>query len=149
SAFADAFAALAALALESRIDPDRIAIAGFSFGGEVAHATAFARFRRALGTGEQRFAAHVGFYPAGIYGVVADGAGYTGKPILVMIGGDDTLPVAKAEGYLAYAKGAAHPAPIDLVVYPGASHGWTDPGLGAARRYPYLASTAKCPLILI
>jgi dienelactone hydrolase len=38
---ADAYAALRVLASEPKIDPDRIAIVGFSFGGEVAHLTAF------------------------------------------------------------------------------------------------------------
>jgi dienelactone hydrolase len=40
SAIADAFAALGGLAQDPRIDPARIAILGFSFGGEVAHDTA-------------------------------------------------------------------------------------------------------------
>jgi len=40
---------------------------------------------------------------------------------------DDNLPVAKVEGYLAYASGAGHPAPITTVVYPGAFHAWTVP----------------------
>src|SRR4029077_19375512 len=62
---------------------------------------------------------------------------------------DDNLPVAKAEGYLAYAIAAGHPAPIATVVYPGAFHAWTAPTLGAPRFYPeYVASTRKCPFIL-
>ncbi len=148
SALADAFAALAVLARHPRIDGERVAILGFSFGGEVAHATAFARFRALLGAGAGRFAAHVAFYPAGVYGVVAGPDAYTGAPILMMIGGDDTLPRAKAEAYLAYEKAAGYPAPIELVIYPEARHGWTAPGLGAARDYPYLASTRKCPFAL-
>jgi dienelactone hydrolase len=149
SAIADAFAALSALAHDPRIDPRRIAILGFSFGGEVAHDTAFERFRAALGDGNLRFAAHVAYYPAAVYGVVADRNGYTGAPVLLMLGDHDTLPVQKAQDYLAYAKAAGHAAPIELVVYRGANHGWTDPGLGAAREYPYLASTASCPFVLV
>jgi dienelactone hydrolase len=45
SALADAFSALSALARDSRVDPQRIAILGFSFSGEVFHATAFERLR--------------------------------------------------------------------------------------------------------
>jgi dienelactone hydrolase len=149
SAIADAFAALAALASDPRIDPRRIAILGFSFGGEVAHDTAFGRLRAILGDRNLRFAAHVAYYPAGVYGVVADPNGYTGAPVLLMLGGSDTLPVQKAQAYLTYAKAAGHPAPVELVVYRGANHGWTDPGLGAAREYPYLASTRNCPFSLI
>jgi fermentation-respiration switch protein FrsA (DUF1100 family) len=44
SGVADAFAALRLLASHPRIDASRIAIAGFSYGGEVAHLTAFAGF---------------------------------------------------------------------------------------------------------
>jgi dienelactone hydrolase len=149
SALADAFAALAGLSRDPRIDPQRIAILGFSFGGEVAHVTAFERIQATLAKDRERFGAHVAFYPAGVYGVVAEENAYTGAPILIMVGDDDTLPAAKAEAYLAYEKASGHPAPIELVTYAGANHGWTDPGIGPARDFPYLASTRKCPLALI
>lgn len=45
---ADAFAALRRLASEPKIDGDRIAILGFSYGGEVAHLSAFEPLRLAL-----------------------------------------------------------------------------------------------------
>lgn len=76
-ALADAFAALAALARDRRNDPQHIAILGFSFGGEVAHDTGFERLRATLAGGESRFAAHVAYYPAGVYGVVAAANVYT------------------------------------------------------------------------
>ena len=149
SALADAFAALSALSRDSRIDPQRIAILGFSFGGEVAHVTAFKRISGALARDGEQFAAHVAYYPAGVYGVVAGETAYTDAPILIMVGGDDTLPKAKAEAYLAYEKVSGHPAPIELVTYPEASHGWTSPSIGPSREFPYLASTQKCPFALI
>ena len=58
---ADAYAALRLLSGEPRIDPDRIAIIGFSYGAEVAHLTAFETLRSALNPGPGRFAAHVAF----------------------------------------------------------------------------------------
>ena len=149
SALADAFAALSALARDPRIDPRRIAILGFSFGGEVAHDAAFERLRATLAGGELRFAAHVAYYPAGVYGVVAAANAYTGAPILMMIGGDDTLPMAKADAYLAYARGSGYLAPVELLSYADAKHGWTDPALGTASEYPHLASTRNCPFALI
>jgi dienelactone hydrolase len=45
---ADAFAALRRLASEPKIDGDRVAILGFSYGGEVAHLSAFEPLRFAL-----------------------------------------------------------------------------------------------------
>lgn len=147
---ADAYAALRLLASEPGIDADRIAILGFSFGGDVAHLTAFEALRLALNPGGGRFAAHVGFYPAGSVGVIADRGAYTGAPVLLLLGEkDDNLPVAKLESYLAYARAAGHPAPIETVIYPGAYHAWTVPNLLSLRFYPEYVSTKKCPLILL
>ena len=150
SGVADAFAALQFLAGHPRIAADRIGIVGFSFGGEVAHLTAFETLRAAMGAGPSQFAAHVATYPGGTYGARAEAGAYTGAPILMLLGEkDDNLPVPKVEGYLAYASAAGHPAPIATVVYPGAFHAWTVPTLGSPRFYPqYVASSRKCPLIL-
>jgi dienelactone hydrolase len=149
SGVADAFAALQFLAGHRRIDTDRIGIDGFSFGGEVAHLTALEALRAVMAKGSSRFAAHVATYPGGSYGAQADAGAYTGAPILMLLGEkDDNLPVAKVEGYLAYANGAGHPAPITTVVYPGAFHAWTVPTLGAPRFYAQYVSTRKCPFIL-
>jgi len=147
---ADAYAALRLLQGEPRIDADRVAIIGFSFGAEAAHLTAFESLRSALNPGPVRFAAHVAFYPALNFGVVADPGAYTGSPVLMLLGGkDDNLPLTKAEGYLAYMRAAGNPVPLEIVTYPGAYHGWTAPGAGAVRFYPELVSTKKCPVILL
>jgi dienelactone hydrolase len=147
---ADAYAALQLLSADSRIDADRIAIIGFSYGGEVAHLAAFETVRAALDRGPGRFAAHVAFYPGGNFGPVAEPGAYTGFPVLMLLGAkDDNLPVTKIESYLAYARAAGAPAPIQTVIYPGAYHAWTVPDLTTARFYPDLVSTKKCPLILL
>ena len=126
---ADAYAALRRLAREPKIDVDRIAILGFSYGGEVAHLTAFELLRSTLYSAQNRFAAHVAFYPGGDFGVIAERGAYTGSPVLMLLGGkDDNLPVAKIESYLDYARAAGYPAPIETVIYPGAYHAWTVPG---------------------
>jgi dienelactone hydrolase len=146
---ADAYAALRLLAAEHRIDADRIAIIGFSYGAEIAHLTAFEALRSALNPGPGRFAAHVAFYPAGNFGVFAEPGAYTGAPVLMLLGGkDDNLPVTRIENYLAYTRAAGTPAPIQTVIYPGAYHAWTVPD-AAARFYPDFLSTKKCPLILL
>jgi dienelactone hydrolase len=150
SGAADAYAALRLLAADPRIDASRIAIAGFSYGGEVAHLTAFAGLRAALDPGEARFAAHVAYYPAGVFDAIAERAAYTGSPVLMLLGEkDDNLPVAKVEGYLAYAKAAGFPAPIERVTYPDAYHAWSVPNLTTLRFYPEYPSTKQCPLILL
>lgn len=147
---ADAYAALRLLAGHPKIDATRVAIAGFSYGGEVAHLAAFEQLRAALNPGPARFAAHVAYYPAGVFGALAEPGAYTGSPILMLLGDkDDNLPVAKVENYLAYAKAAGAPAPIEAVTYPGAYHAWTVPSLTTLRFYPEYVSTKKCPLIVI
>src|SRR5882757_8941183 len=151
---ADAYAALRLLSTEPRIDGDRIAIIGFSYGGEVAHLAAFETLRSALNPGFNssagRFAAHVAFYPGGNFGVIAEAGAYTGSPVLMLLGGkDENLPVTKIENYLAYARAAGAPAPIETVIYPGAYHAWTVSDQPTARFYPDFVSTKKCPLILL
>jgi dienelactone hydrolase len=150
SAVAEAYAALTLLAADPRIDANRIAIVGFSFGSEVAHLAAIERLRAALVAGQNRFAAHVSYYPAGVYGVAAGPGAYTGAPILMLLGEkDENLPVAKAEEYLTYARSVGPAPPIDVSIYPGADHAWTIPSLGAARFYPQYPSTRKCPYLLL
>jgi len=147
---ADAYGALRLLSGEPRIDANRIAIVGFSYGGEVAHLAAFETLRSALDPGPGRFAAHVAFYPAGNFGAIAEPGAYTGSPVLMLLGGkDDNLPVPKIESYLAYARAAGTPTPIETVIYPGAYHAWTVADLGSARFYPDFVSTKKCPIILL
>jgi dienelactone hydrolase len=147
---ADAYAALRLLSGMPQIDADRMAIIGFSYGGEVAHLAAFETLRSALNPGPVRFAAHVAFYPGGNFGAIAEPGAYTGAPVLMLLGAkDDNLPVTKIESYLAYARAAGAPAPIETAIYPGAYHAWTVSDLGSARFYPDFVSTKKCPLILL
>jgi dienelactone hydrolase len=147
SALAEAHAAFRMLADHPQVDPERIAIVGFSFGGEVAHLAALEPVRAALMPGKAGFAAHVAYYPAGIY--AGEPASYSGAPLLMLLGDkDDNLPIGKVQGYLAFARQAG-PLPFEAVIYPGAYHAWTVSSLGAARFYPQYPSTRKCPYVLI
>lgn len=151
AAVAEAFAALRVLALDPRIDPTRIVIVGFSFGGEIAHLSALEALRVALVPEPLRFVAHVAFYPAGVFGVAASTSPYTGAPVLMLLGDkDDNLPIAKIESYLAYARAAGSLPPVEVSIYVGGYHAWTVSNLGGASRfYGQYASTKKCPLLLL
>jgi dienelactone hydrolase len=147
---AEAYAALRFLSDHPRIDARRIAIVGFSFGGEIAYLASLERLRAALVSGDARFAAHVAYYPAGVFGAAAEPGAYTGAPILMLLGGkDDNLPVAKAEHYLAYARQAGLSPPLEVAIYPGAYHAWTVTTLGAPTFYPQYRSTRQCPYLLL
>jgi dienelactone hydrolase len=148
SGVADAYAALRFLAAHPKIDPARIAIVGFSFGGEISHLTALRSFQAARAPENQRFAAHVSYYPAGIHAAGAEA--YTGAPVLMLIGGkDDNLPLAKVQGLLDYGKHGATPFPVQARIYPEGLHAWTVSTLGSARFYPQFGSTKLCPYILL
>jgi dienelactone hydrolase len=150
SAVAEAYAVLNWLAVHPRIDATRIAIVGFSFGGEVAHLSAVESVRATLAASPTRFAAHVSYYPAGVYGALAQRGAYTGAPIQMLLGDkDDNLPIEKVRGYLAYAEKAGFASPIETSIYRGAYHAWTVSSLGSPHFYPQYRSMRKCPYLLL
>lgn len=150
SVLADAFAALKFLSSQPRIDPTKIAIIGFSLGGDVAHMTAFERFRRKMGA-EQRFAAHVSFYPGWTMGALGGANAYTGAPVLLLFGDRDELtPPDKVQNYLAYLKNNNSDGPIvTTITYANAYHGWTNPKVPAPHFFPDFGSSRKCPTLLV
>jgi dienelactone hydrolase len=117
----DAFAALAFLARQPEVDPARIAIIGFSWGGVVSLLSAT---RRYVGSGP-RFAAHAAFYPALWSYNRAPGHEFgdlTGAPVLIQAGGADAYDDAEVcDGFLA-SLAPADRAHVDLVVHDGATH---------------------------
>ncbi|MBM3582820.1 MAG: hypothetical protein FJX37_12750 [Alphaproteobacteria bacterium] len=150
SLVADAFGALKALAAHPRIDARRIAVTGYSAGGELTRALAFESLRKAFVADDLRFAAHVAVYPCHLWAVRPAPNAFTGAPILEQLGGaDDCGPVAKAQAYYDYLKAQGHPAPVRIVIYPDAPHSWTDPYFSSTRFFPNHASPSKCPLWLI
>lgn len=147
---ADAFAALKILAQHPRIDADKIAVIGFSMGGDGAHFTAFEALRKALIDGNLRFAAHVPFYPAFAWGVPARPGAYTGAPVLFLLAElEDAGPVSKVMPYLDWHRAADPAAPLSHIVYPGAYHSWTAPRFQPARFFPHHASVKACALLLV
>jgi dienelactone hydrolase len=124
----DAFAALKALADHPRIDGKRVGLIGFSKGATAALLAAHeTRAERALPPG-LRFALHVLLYPW-------CGSHYykpksTGAPVYMLLGSADTyIGVAPCQEYAAALK--AEGAQVEVVVYPGAGHGFD------AGRAPY------------
>ena len=123
--------------------PDKVSVAGFSFGGILAltSATSWAYERFAGGAGP-RFAAHAPFYPV-CYGYAsfakagrptADLPGdllvrWTGAPVRIFAGGkddyDDRDPAA-CEGFVSLIPQPQRDA-FSVTLYPNATHGWDQP----------------------
>ena len=58
----DAYRALSLLSKHDRIDPSRVALMGFSKGGDVAFNGSLKRFQRMYSPAGVEFAAHIAFY---------------------------------------------------------------------------------------
>ena len=120
----DAFAALAVLKKDKRIDPSRIGIMGLSKGGLVAQNSAFIVRQKWRNTGDLAFAAHVAIAPdcAAQHG----NARTTGRPIFYMLAELDDYNLAKpCVEYVDRIKAAGNPN-VALKVYQGARHNWED-----------------------
>ena len=115
----DAYGALVFLAGQTFVDPQRVAVVGFSAGSwvtlSVAETNSFEQF---VPRGNLRFRAAAAFYPP-----CQQAAGRPGIPTLILIGAlDDWTPAADCSSKIA-GWGNDGP-PVELVVYPGAHHGF-------------------------
>lgn len=117
----DAYRALDVLASHKRIDRDRIAIMGFSRGGQVTLNSSFRRFRQLQGTGSgNEFSAYLAFYPACGTRFKED-VDIVNKPVHIFHGSADNYsPVAFCRNYVDRVR--KHGKIIALHEYAGAHH---------------------------
>ena len=117
----DAYQALKLAARDPRVDSRRIAVLGWSKGGTVADWTARDWYRQRLSAKGLRFAAHIAFYPW--CGEQPARIALTGAPLLFLTAElDDWSGSEPCERHVARLIKAGHEA--DIVVYPGAHHGF-------------------------
>lgn len=122
---ADAFAALKLLATHPRIDPQRIAIMGFSRGGVATWRTGVQRLIQAQGLpGGLHFAAHIPVYSGGCAGAmrlrVQPGV-FAPEPMLWIHGdADDYAAIGPCQDYAERIRAVG--TPVEFVVLPGARH---------------------------
>ena len=118
---ADAYAGLRFLGRHKAVDPGRVALMGFSYGGMASVLAAYAQVAEKAAPDGLRFAAHVAFYGPCIARLEDRRA--TGAPVLMVWGSEDALidPKRCAEIAADLKKGGA---PVRTVAYDGAFHQW-------------------------
>jgi len=118
----DAYRALALLAQHPRIDPDRIAVMGFSKGAVPAVYSSNERFRKLYDPAKVGFAAHIGLYtPCNVQ--YRDDDKVTGAPIRLFHGiADDYVSIAPCRAYVERLKAAG--VNVELTEYPDAFHAY-------------------------
>jgi CHAT domain-containing protein/dienelactone hydrolase len=120
-----AYAALKELRKLPAIDPNRIAIMGFSLGGAVAMRTSMENYRKMWMGEEKGFAAHVAFYPVSkpfMAELEKSGSKLTGAPTIIFYGTEDSYGEGKAVPELKRLLSKKYTFEVTTVEYPGATH---------------------------
>ena len=121
----DAYAMLEVLARHPRVDSSRIALMGFSRGGQAALFAAMKRSHQHWNKSGAEFAAYIPFYPDCMTSYRAD-TEVAERPIRIFHGTpDDYNPVAPCKAYVARLKAAGRD--VQLTEYPNAPHGFDNP----------------------
>jgi len=120
----DAYRALVLLASDPRIDPQRIALMGFSLGGWATLWAGELRFQRAwMPAGGHQFAAYLAFYPGGCWFRLLNEEQVVDRPIRIFHGtADDYTPIGQCSAYVDRMRQAGKD--VALIAYPGAYHGF-------------------------
>jgi dienelactone hydrolase len=141
----DAYRALEMLEKHPRIEPGKIALMGFSRGGQAALYASVKRFHRMHGPASGReFAGYVVFYGNCGTRFIADDE-VAAKPMRLLHGAaDNYVPVAPCRDYVERLKGKG--ANISLTEYGGAHHAFDNRGFKKAVVNPKAQTTRQCTL---
>jgi len=121
----DAYRVLEMLASHPRVDSTRIALMGFSRGGQAALYASLKRFNRMWNKSGLEFAAYIPFYPDCMTTYQPD-AEVADRPIRIFHGTpDDYNPVAPCKAYVGRLRIAA--SDVQLTEYPNAQHAFDNP----------------------
>jgi dienelactone hydrolase len=121
----DMYRAMDMLAKHPRVDADRIAVMGFSRGGQATLYASLERFHKLWNPNGNPIAAYVAFYPdcATTY---LDDSQLVAKPVRIFHGApDDYNPIRTCKAFVERLKAAK--ADVVLTEYPNAAHGFDNP----------------------
>lgn len=128
----DIYRSLEILAKHPRVDPERIALMGFSRGGQAALFASLDRFNELWNKSGIRFAAYIPFYPDCSTSYVGD-TEVADKPIRIFHGTpDDYNPVASCKAYVARLQAAKRD--VVLTEYPDSEHAFDIGLLGVSNK---------------
>lgn len=140
----DAYAALGKLAAHPRVDPARIALMGFSRGGQAVLYASLKRLQRLHAPAEARFAAYMPFYAACSTRYAGD-TEVADAPIRLFHGdADDYNPAAACRAYVERLRDAGKD--VEMVEYPGAHHAFDSASFRAPLTLPDAPTTRNCRL---
>ena len=133
----DAYAALKLLSTSPRIDPQRIGVMGFSYGGMAARLAMDERIRQVLAPDLEGFAAHIDVYGPCFQNLQTEAT--NGAPLLTQRGTEDAsnelAACAKREAELTQLG-----VEVEAVIYEGAGHAWENAEPATFREEsPYVA----------
>jgi dienelactone hydrolase len=121
----DIYRALDILAKHPRVDPQRIALMGFSRGGQAALYASLKRFNKMWNRSDVEFAAYIPFYPDCATTYLSD-TDVADRPIRIFGGKpDDYNPIMLCEAYVERLKAAGRD--VQVTEYPNAQHAFDVP----------------------
>lgn len=121
----DAYRALGILSKHPRVAPERIALMGFSRGGQGTLYASLKRFHQAWNKSGAEFAAYMPFYPDCTTSYISD-TDVVDRPIRIFHGtADDYNPVAPCKAYVERVRAAGHD--VQLTEYPNTWHVFDNP----------------------
>jgi dienelactone hydrolase len=140
----DLYRSLAVLAAHPRVDPDRIAVMGFSRGAQATLYAALKRFHKMWNPGGVDPAAYIALYPPCITTYVGD-ADVSDHPIRMFHGvSDDYVEIGPCRSYFARLKASARD--VEMTEFPDTWHAYDSPLLPSTPTIAQNAQTTHCVL---
>jgi dienelactone hydrolase len=140
----DLYRALAVLAAHPRVDPNRIAIMGFSRGAQTTLYSSLKRFQKMWNAGGIEPAAYIALYPPCVTTYIGD-TDVSDHPIRMFHGiADDYVEIEPCRAYFARLKGTAKD--IQMTEYPDTWHAYDVPSFPPTPTVVQNGQTTHCVL---